>query len=246
MAKKKQPPQDSAPAGPGEWIVTFSDCMTLLLCFFVLLLTFSSFDEESLRRFGGAFSYDQVRPGMEERPRPKDALTDPLINLQDKTREGSEMPGKAKKTSESTDRPESRWTPEDAAYLDRKIIHIPSAKLFEPHTSDLRDSGRSMLETLRGFLAEMPCRVVISESTPRRIIAGRLTGRRGGLNRAWAITNYLTTAREIEDAEGQTVRRFAALRSDRFSVSTVQQAPTVSPRTGGTVEIVLLSGKAGR
>lgn len=246
MARKKRRSQDDGPPGVGDWIVTFSDCMTLLLCFFVLLLTFSSFDEESLKRFGGAFSYDQIRPGVEERFQPKDAMSEPVMNLMDQTRQGSETPGKAHKTPESTDRPESRWTPEDAAYLDRKIIHIPSAKLFEPHTSDLRDEGKSMLDLLRGFLREMPCRIVISESTPRRMIAGRLTGRRGGLNRAWAITHYLTTLREITDAKGHVTGRFAPLPSGRFSVSTALQAPAVSSRADGTVEIVLLSGKAQR
>ena len=50
MAKKKKRSEDDGPPAIGEWIVTFSDCMTLLLCFFVLLLTFSSFDEEALKR----------------------------------------------------------------------------------------------------------------------------------------------------------------------------------------------------
>ena len=41
----KQAETEEAPSAP-EWMVTFSDCMTLLLTFFVLLLTFSSFDDK--------------------------------------------------------------------------------------------------------------------------------------------------------------------------------------------------------
>ena len=56
---KKQPP---APTGAPEWMVTYSDTMTLLLCFFVIIVSFSETKKdqrfqavmESLRRaFGG-------------------------------------------------------------------------------------------------------------------------------------------------------------------------------------------------
>ena len=50
MARERQaPPQDEDPGAP-EWMVTFSDCMTLLLTFFVLLLTFSSFDDRVFKK----------------------------------------------------------------------------------------------------------------------------------------------------------------------------------------------------
>src|SRR4030042_1366725 len=47
--RKKQPEPESAEGAP-EWMVTFSDCMTLLLTFFVLLLSFSSFDDRVFSR----------------------------------------------------------------------------------------------------------------------------------------------------------------------------------------------------
>lgn len=43
MAKKKQ---EEAPKGSPAWMATFSDLMNLLLCFFVLLFSMSSVDEE--------------------------------------------------------------------------------------------------------------------------------------------------------------------------------------------------------
>ena len=48
--------EEDGPPGAPKWMVTFSDCMTLLLTFFVLLLTFSSFDDKSFRKMTTALS----------------------------------------------------------------------------------------------------------------------------------------------------------------------------------------------
>ena len=45
---KKQKPEDTGPAGAPEWVVTFTDMISLLVTFFVLLMTFSSLEEYDL------------------------------------------------------------------------------------------------------------------------------------------------------------------------------------------------------
>jgi len=236
MAKENAPPKDEPPAGPGEWIVTFSDCMTLLLCFFVLLLTFSSFDEESLRRFGGAFISDQLRPGIEVKPRHNDSLVEPTEGI-DRSMTGAEFPNDNTHRPADRETPESHWLPEQDAYRDRKIIHIPSSRLFV-RGSDLSDRGRNTLNVVAEFLAEMPCRVIVSESTRRWTTkGGTVIGRRAGLNRAWAVVAHLTGTRR---PAGPPLAR------ERFSISTFQQARPVSASRGPVVEIVMLSGRAHR
>lgn len=47
MAKKKQ---ETPPAGSPAWMATFSDLMNLLLCFFVLLFSMSSVDQEKFQK----------------------------------------------------------------------------------------------------------------------------------------------------------------------------------------------------
>ena len=54
MAGKKQKKQEEAPAGAPLWIVTFSDLMSLLLTFFVLLLSFSSIQEVEFQKALGS------------------------------------------------------------------------------------------------------------------------------------------------------------------------------------------------
>jgi chemotaxis protein MotB len=48
-AKKERPP-DPEPPGAPEWVVTFTDMISLLVTFFVLLMTFSSMEEHELLR----------------------------------------------------------------------------------------------------------------------------------------------------------------------------------------------------
>ena len=53
MGKKKQRPADDGPEVP-EWIVTFSDMISLLVTFFVLIMTFSSLEEDDVIKVKGA------------------------------------------------------------------------------------------------------------------------------------------------------------------------------------------------
>ncbi len=70
MADDEEPPRE-APAGPepmgvAEWMVTYGDMMTLLLCFFVLLFIFSKSDVEKYKAAVGsiqdAFGVHDRRP----------------------------------------------------------------------------------------------------------------------------------------------------------------------------------------
>ncbi len=54
MAKKKKKSPD--PFNPLGWMVTFSDLVTLLLTFFVLLISMSSMDQKTVREVFGLFS----------------------------------------------------------------------------------------------------------------------------------------------------------------------------------------------
>lgn len=48
MARKKKQ-EDSSPAGSPAWMTTYGDLMTLLLCFFVLLFSFSKMDIQKFK-----------------------------------------------------------------------------------------------------------------------------------------------------------------------------------------------------
>ncbi len=53
MARNRK--QEECKAGAPDWLTTYSDMVTLLLCFFVLLFTFSSVDAEKFRSIMASF-----------------------------------------------------------------------------------------------------------------------------------------------------------------------------------------------
>ena len=68
MARKQQ-----QPSGPPEWLVTFADLMSILVCFFVLLISFSIQDKHKLQVVAGSMreafgiKYVARKAGMIER-----------------------------------------------------------------------------------------------------------------------------------------------------------------------------------
>ncbi|RMF20099.1 MAG: flagellar motor protein, partial [Gammaproteobacteria bacterium] len=49
-------PRKEGPRGAPNWIVTFADLMTLLLTFFILLLSFSNIDAEKYKAIAYSMS----------------------------------------------------------------------------------------------------------------------------------------------------------------------------------------------
>lgn len=55
MARRRRRRQEESSGGAPEWLTTYSDMMTLLLCFFVLLFSFSSVDAERFQSIMKSF-----------------------------------------------------------------------------------------------------------------------------------------------------------------------------------------------
>lgn len=206
---------ENEPGAP-EWMVTFSDCMTLLLTFFVLLLSFSSFDNRVFRRLKVIYSTG-LTSIIPSRLSDRDALMyiPPIRHVSDLD-QGSEKPTLEIKNEDGL----LQTTP--PFDFNRGIVFmLPSNRLFWGNGVAISTQGRHFIDTMAKFLSEVPHRIVICEHGPTNDqISDSL-----GLQRSWAVMNYLTTKENLDKR--------------RFSISSVS---TISrENTGRTIEIVLLA-----
>jgi len=54
MSEEEQSSQEEGDAGAPAWVMTFADLMSLLMCFFVLLLAFSEMDAQKFKQLSGS------------------------------------------------------------------------------------------------------------------------------------------------------------------------------------------------
>jgi len=204
MAREpRQAEQDEDPGAP-EWMVTFSDCMTLLLTFFVLLLSFSSFDDRIFFKLRVIFSDQLLSVNPEVNP-DRDALVDPVDFLHmEELDEGSEA-----KTISQTDIGKQDMEEKTKDFSKQKVFVIASDEVFLGEGTVLSPNGREQLSAMAAFLQTAPNRVVISETSEGD--DGML-----GLRRAFRVLEYLAGDGDIEK-ERFSISQDSMVAEDGFS-----------------------------
>jgi chemotaxis protein MotB len=214
--ERKQAADDETPGAP-QWMVTFSDCMTLLLTFFVLLLSFSSFDEHIFRTLERIFT--RALPAV-SKPEEKDKdafLTTEQIEPTENPGKGSEKPTLA---SGEEDNLKEETEPMD--FHSRKVFFVSSKKIFWGNGTAISLQGHRTLSTMASFLKEVPSRVVISENGG----GDEKNDEQLGPSRAWSVIEYLITKGDLD--------------KKRFSISIASMCPKDIERSERMVEIILL------
>ncbi len=220
---RKQPLPDESPGAP-LWMVTFSDCMNLLLTFFVLITTFSSYDTQVLSDMGTTFRQIFSVGNAPIEKTPKEAvLSQSLVAPVEYYAKGSESPTLTMGTENSL---KKEYPPADLS--EGKTFLIPSADIFLGKGQALSASGKNFLATMASFLKEVPCRVVISE-----ILPDNEDNEQADMQRALAIMEYLTVK------EGLDNKRFSVSAADLLPVGSVENT-IKSPEPARVLEIALL------
>jgi len=223
---RKQAESEDAPQGAPEWMVTFSDCMTLLLTFFVLLLSFSSFDEQTLRKLSKSV-LEHMSSVNAQIHRTGDAfLPTNEIQSTEEVDKGSEKPTLAEGQKENR-----KQETESVDFRRRKVFLVPSKKIFLGRGTAMSRKGRKVLGTVAEFLEKVPGRVVVSENGPD----SDRDAENSGLQRAWEVVDYLT-------AQGVERGRFSITSMSTLAQESVE---TVTPgdrskKNQRVLEIVML------
>jgi chemotaxis protein MotB len=227
MAREnKQTLPDEEPGAP-EWMVTFSDCMTLLLTFFVLLLSFSSFDNRVFRSLRVVYSkaLTSITP---IRKSDRDALSSlPLIRIIAELNKGSEKPTSSQELEDGLlKETKMRDFTNGVAFL------ISSKKIFWAKGYALSQEGRHVMDLISPYLRASPCRIIISENGP----GNDNTGEFFGLPRAWALLDYLANEQNL-NRDRFSISAEGIFNKKSFSNNSLDRG---SLETERTVEIVLL------
>ncbi len=222
--ERKQSEPDQALGAP-EWMVTFSDCMTLLLTFFVLLLSFSSFSNKTFRKLKVVFTGSLPSVGVKTRRDTDSFLAAEEIEHIQEIDKGSEKP-----TLEKGAEDHLKKDTEPVSFHDRKVFLISSDNVFWGGGTIISLQGRKTLSAMASFLKEVPNRIVISENgqDDERI------DEYSGLRRAWAVMEYLTTK------QGLDKERFSITGSSlQENLKSIEQAYP-GAKTERMLEVVLL------
>jgi len=227
MAIRPQKTEDEAPGAP-EWMVTFSDCMTLLLTFFVLLLSFSSFDDKVFPRMESAFAEGLSSVGLSYGARKTAFNLAPKITHDQDVNAGSEQP--------VPDGQYESTPPTDLDFADfenRKVFLIPSDKIFLGRGSRISPGGRQLLGDLASLLEVVPNRVIVGEYALED--DGTSPGRLG-LTRAWNATQLIIGHSNLDRL------RFSISSAPTMDAHSVRHSGllTANPKTQRVVEIVIL------
>jgi flagellar motor protein MotB len=221
MAHHKQKPAEEESAGEGSplWMVSFSDCMTLLMSFFLVLATFSASGDKGAYNRSGA-GVGNGNSSLSDIKMDNGAVL-PKPQLPDQQAQGSEtMTPEALAGLVSSG---GRANPKDKETYAKKVFMIPSEKLFYGKSDVLTQDGRETLRLIGQYLQSVKARMVISESGVPGAEGGSL-----GLPRALAILHFFADE--------------CGLNVDRMCVS---MTGTV-PRNQRKAEIALLERSAYR
>ena len=151
MPKKKKGGGDDEPGVPG-WMVTYGDMMTLLLTFFVLLLSFATISEEKMNQAMSSvlFALGVLPENMT------------VVKVMDGAPQQSQrMPRKAARIAREVMRKLQVMGKEEGARLEYDhegglTVSLPSEILFDPGRADVKPDARELIEELGLLLSDLP------------------------------------------------------------------------------------------
>ena len=180
MAGKPKPQEEESGEGAPLWMVSFADMASLLMAFFVMLTTFSSFgpmESIKLRQIINATLAPDLYGGW-FREQPLGRMGRQMM-ASGQGEKGSEKP-----TLENLSGPGALAESKSKDFRSQKVFIIESEKAFLGRGTAMSAEGREFLDPMALLLSKISGRIAVSEVGP----GGSPDT---GINRAIAVVEYL-------------------------------------------------------
>lgn len=226
---------------PNAWMVTFSDLVTLMITFFVMLLTMSTMDVSRIRE---SFQYFPGASTVMEGGKP--TVTETETSMVEMVRISSRAGEKSWLDEQDTENFHAlkRWLMDrDLAEKvkvvrkeDRFEIHLDNSIVFRPGTTTIQDTAASFFAEVAGTMARMDdvrMRVTVISSDPSEVgPASRFQNLE-----TLATERAGTLVLRFQNVYGVSPRRLSMIGYDREPVS---GTPVPDDSFGQRVELVFL------
>ncbi|MGB9885492.1 MAG: flagellar motor protein MotB [Moorellales bacterium] len=171
--------QEEENAGPGEWILTYSDFITLVLTFFILLYSFSNLDVQKFRVFIASFQgvgimnqgpqpleNQRIQIEQEQIPmfQPNPSILEAAQREQQKVQEIFAQVKAYLEQNGLEDKVELRYTDRGVA------LDVKERILFDTGKADLKPEARTVLDRLAGLFGRLPYQIQVEGHTDIRPI----------------------------------------------------------------------------
>ena len=195
------PPINDAEEGAPAWVVTFGDLMSLLLCFFVLLLSFSEMDRNKYRVVSGsvknAFGIQRKKPVFES-PKGSKMIArefDQAIILTKIEEVVKEIVSELDNEYE-----ELKGFVEIEAEENQVTIRMMGEATFDTGKADLRPNFIPLLHKIGEVLGKTTGEIIIAGHTDNVPLIGGLFGSNLGLSmaRAGSVAEFLLRSSTID------------------------------------------------
>ncbi len=159
MPEKPKKQEEESGEGAPLWIISFADMSSLLMAFFVMLSTFSSYGPDETLKFQKIIK-NSLRANFGWLTKPARSAMLPSVSS-GQPEAGSEKPTLDQDWGKS-------WLKETQPkdFRENKVFQIESNKIFWANGTALSSQGRDFLNVLANFVKNVPERIVVSENGP--------------------------------------------------------------------------------
>ena len=209
MAKECEEQPKVDPGAP-KWVVTFGDLMSLLLCFFVLLLSFSEMDRNKYKQVAGSLSNAfgvQRKIRVMEIPKGMKIIAQDFDQEIIETRIREDL-GKEIDELLSTELEEFKDQIEMETNEDQVIVRLMGESTFDSGKVDIRGKLKPLLKNIAKVLEKDDSDIIIAghtDNVPIRQGGPYKTNLRLSIARAAAVAEYLLSNSKINPKRVSTM-----------------------------------------